>query len=108
MFKDAVKATREYGGVVWAPGKKFRVIKEGGRLSGWTPKPGYQQGWTRELHVGDVIVCEGTRWGWGSDPGYGVGFIEEGVNCPEFWPSEGGAFGYHPAPGYLEEVQDGD
>lgn len=98
--------TATYEGVEYAPGKKFRVVMTGGRLSGWEPKLGYQQGWGQVLEPGDEIVCAGAGWGMGSDPGYGVHWRVEGKNYVEFVPSTGGAFGYRPAPGFLEPIDE--
>lgn len=90
----------------YAAGKKFRVVKEGARLSGMEPKPGYLQGWGQVLHIGDVIECAGLRGGWGSDPGPDtIQWRVEGKSFVEFLPREGGMWGPHaPAEGYLEEV----
>jgi len=53
---------------VYRKGRKFRVVREQCRLSGMTPiGPGAHQGWGQQLHLGDVIECEGFSMGWGSD-----------------------------------------
>lgn len=89
----------------YVAGARFRVIKEGARLSGMKPMPGYFQGWGVDLHVGDVI--ETTDWGagWGSDPGYGIHVKVPGINFAEFRPS-GSTYWmiYWPDRSYLEQV----
>jgi len=93
-------------GVEYAVGALFRVTQEGAKLSGWTPRQGYHQGWGQDLHVGDVIECTGFGPGWGSDPGYGVEWTSPEAKAVHasavmFRPYVGGAWAYRPAPGYL-------
>jgi hypothetical protein len=100
------RGVRQYDGLTYAPGAKFRVIKEGARLTGWQPAgPSSHRGWRQDLHIGDVIECTGVGPGWGSDPGFGVEFKVPGVNSVDFQPSVGGIWNYRPAPGYLEPVE---
>lgn len=87
-------------------GSRHRVLRDGARLTGLVPKPGYQQGWSCHLAAGDVIEAAGYGPGWGSDPGYGIHFRVPGVNFAEFQPSQGGAFNFGPADGWLEAVAD--
>lgn len=107
-----VRSDRTVDGVEYKVGAKFRVIRGGARLSGFKPIAPYtQQGWRQDLAVGDVIECTGYGPGWGSDPGYGIGFtseqsLAEHVNAVDFWPSAGGPFSFRPAPGYLESVEE--
>jgi len=94
-------------GVTYAPGARFRVVKEGARLSGWVPIRGGSRGWRQDLHVGDVIECTGFGRGMGSDPGYGVEFVSEeskaaGAFHVDFFPAAGGIWSYHPAEGFIE------
>jgi hypothetical protein len=107
-----MRQTTTLDGVEYAPGGKFRVVKEGARLSGWTPMaPSAWSGWSQVLHVGDVIECRGFGPGFGSDPGYGVEWTSEQAreahagSC-DFWPSVGGMWSYHPAAGFLEPVDE--
>jgi hypothetical protein len=105
------RTTQTYDGVEYAPGRRFRVVREGLKLTGWQPKPGYQQGWGQDLHVGDVITCLGWGPGWGSDPGYGIEWTSEEAekvraNSLDTWPSVGGAWGYRPPVGYLEPIEE--
>jgi hypothetical protein len=100
-----------FDGIEYAPGRRFRVVKEGLRLSGWQPKPGYQQGWGQTLHVGDVVTCLGYGAGWGSDPGYGIEWTTEEAKAAHAFsldtsPSVGGAFDYRPPMGYLEPIEE--
>lgn len=93
-------------------GMRFRVIKAGGRLQGLVPWEGQSNawgGWTRVLHVGDVITCTGSRMGWGSDSVYSVQWEDpEGKACyVDFHPMKGGMWGgLPPADGYLERVEE--
>jgi hypothetical protein len=98
-------------GVEYAPGTKFRVTKEGARLSGYAPYGlGASISWRQDLHVGDVVTCTGFGPGWGSDPGYGVEFTTEqseaaGASHCDVWPGAGGLWNFHPAPSYLEPLE---
>jgi hypothetical protein len=90
-------------------GQRYRVIREGARLRGMQPVgPHTQQGWRRELEVGDVITCLGTSMTFGD----GVPAVKWGdedgawlANDCIFSPASGGLWGGQPpADGYLEEV----
>jgi hypothetical protein len=111
-WPDRTRVSRAFDGLVYAPGARFRVVAEGGRLSGWASSGRSSwSGWSQQLHVGDVIVCTGFGAGWGSDPGFGVEFTSEvsaaaGVGSCEFYPSDGGAWSYRPPVGFLEPVVD--
>lgn len=103
------RQTRELDGTTYAPGARFRVIKAGARLHGWTPVRGGANGWSQELAVGDVITCTGFGPGMGSDPGHGVEFTSDAVTADgafhvDFFPQVGGIWAYRPAPGYLEAI----
>jgi hypothetical protein len=86
-----------------------RVIREGARLTGMVPVAPYtQQGWSKQLHVGDVITCAGS----GMTFGDGVPALkwkdENGqwlANDCIFQPVQGGMWsGQIPEDGYLQEV----
>jgi len=92
-------------------GRKYRVIKEGARLTGLQPvSPNCQQGWRKDLHVGDVLTCAGKSWTMGD----GVPALKWKGEAGEwlandclFHPVQGGMWsGQVPAEGYLEEVPD--
>ena len=92
-------------------GKKFRVVREGARLCGFKPAgPHCQQGWRRDLQVGEVITCGGESMTFGD----GVPAIKwldaDGkwiANDCLFHPVKGGMWGGQiPEDGYLEEVSD--
>lgn len=94
-------------GVLYEPGAKFRVVREGARITGLTESryPGVMKDSRRYLSVGDVIECAGYGAGWGSDPGFGVEFRDPDMGLVEFHPWIGGPFNYRPEPGYLEPVE---
>lgn len=90
-------------------GKKYRVIKEGARLSGMKPTAPYcQTGWRQDLHVGDVLTCAGRSM----TSGDGVPALKwkdaDGewlANDCLFHPVQGGMWsGQVPVDGYLEEA----
>jgi hypothetical protein len=90
-------------------GQKYRVIREGARLTGMVPVAPYcQQGWSKQLHVGDVITCAGS----GMTFGDGVPALkwkdEDGewlANDCTFQPVQGGMWsGQIPEDGYLQQV----
>jgi hypothetical protein len=94
-------------------GKKYRVIKEGARLSGMRPVAPYvQQGWGLTLPVGMVITCEGMSM----TRGDGVLALKwsdaQGQYLASdclFSPVKGDIIwgGQLPADGFLEEVAEG-
>jgi hypothetical protein len=96
-----------FDGIDYAPGRKFRVIREGLTLTGHTAIIGGAQGWEQVLHIGDILTCTGYGPGSGGDPGYGVEFTSEhseaarAFHC-DIWPMYGGEFGYRPPPGSVE------
>lgn len=101
-----------YDGVTYAPGRQFRVTRRGVKLTGMTPDgPGAFRGWGQDLNPGDVVTCTGFGPGWGSDPGYGVGFTTpeslaaHAGHC-EIHPMAGGMWGFRPHPLVLEPVDD--
>jgi hypothetical protein len=108
------RTTVTYDGVAYAPGRRFRVAREGLRLSGMVPSgPSAWSGWAQELHPGDIVTCTGYGPGWGSDPGYGVEFATEQSRSAhaggcEIRPSVGGVFAYRPPPGALVPVRSED
>jgi hypothetical protein len=104
-----MRSTHTFDGVEYTAGRQFRVIKAGA-LSGFVPIGcGAFRGWGQKLKVGDVITCAGCGYGFGSDPGWGVGWESEQSKAAravdvDFTPSTGSVFSYRPAPGYLEPV----
>lgn len=106
-----MRASTIIDGVEYAPGKRFRVTREGARLVGMvSTRPFSAQGWSQALPVGTVITCTGFGPGWGSDPGFGVGWTSgeaarSSAFSLEFRPGAGGIWNQHPAPGYLEEEE---
>lgn len=99
--------------VQYEQGKKYRVIKEGARLSGMRPVAPYcQEGWGMELAVGAVLTCDGTSMTFGD----GVPALKwkdaDGnwlANDCLFRPIKGDAMwgGQLPADGYLEPEEEG-
>jgi hypothetical protein len=90
-------------------GTRWRVVKEGAKLWGMKPIAPYtQQGWGRDLVVGDVLTCGGSGWTGGD----GVPAIKwcgaDGewlANDCLFAPVKGGMWGGQvPADGYLERA----
>jgi hypothetical protein len=95
--------------MTYEAGRKYRVIKEGAKLQGMQPTAPYcQVGWQKELHVGDVLTCAGSRMTFGD----GVPAIkwngennEHLANDCIFHPVQGGMWGGQvPVDGYLEEA----
>lgn len=93
-------------------GQRWKVIKEGARLSGWRPcGPGAQEGWGLDLPIGAIISCKGRSMSGGD----GVPLIkwadENGKHLAgdcEFHPHAGGMWASAPTDGYLELIlQDG-
>lgn len=91
-------------------GTRWRVVREGARLWGMVPIAPYaQQGWQRQLRVGDVLTCGGM----GMTFGDGVNAIkwlgENGewlANDCLFEPVKGGMWGGQvPGDGYLERLE---
>jgi len=102
-----------FDGVLYAPGRRFRVVAEGVRLSGLVPVAGGGRGWSGELPVGTVVTCLGYGPGWGSDPGSGVEFSSEaglhaGAAGGALHPGTGTAFDRRPAPGLLEALPEAE
>ena len=96
-----------FDGIDYAPGRKFRVAREGLKLTGHIPVQGGAQGWEQVLHAGDILTCTGYGAGFGGDPGYGVEFTSQqsdaaGAFHCDIWPMYGGEFGYRPPPGSVE------
>jgi hypothetical protein len=90
----------------YEPGRKYWVIKEGARLTGMRPTAPYCQiGWSKKLHIGDVLTCAGHSMTFGD----GVPALkwkgENGewlANDCLFQPAQGGMWGGQlPADGYL-------
>lgn len=100
-----------FGGIDYAPGRKFRVTREGLTLTGHTAVIGGAQGWQQVLHAGDILTCTGYGPGCGGDPGYGVEFTSQqseaarAFHC-DIWPMNGGVFGYRPPAGSVEPAGD--
>jgi hypothetical protein len=97
-----------YDGVTYAPGARFRVVREGATLDGWVAElAGGCRGWRQRLRPGDLLTCTGDGPGLGADPGHGVEFTSAqseaaGAFHCEVRPMTGGAFTSRPAPGLLE------
>ena len=96
--------------MTYAKGKKYRVIKDGCRLTGMKPIAPYtQQGWAKRLAVGDVITCGGSSMTCGDGVPAMKWLDENGKwlasDCL-FEPVDGGMWGGQvPKDGYLEEVK---
>lgn len=92
---------------IYQKGRRFRVVREGARLSGMQPHPsGALVGWSVPLLVDTVLTCLGTSW----TRGDGVPAVKWGdcngkplaIDCI-FFPVQGGMWdGRKPLPGYLE------
>jgi hypothetical protein len=100
-------------GVTYAPGRQFRVAREGAWLDGMVPEMGGHCGWRKQLQIGDLLTCTGYGPGFGADPGYGVEFTSAearaaGASHCEVWPMIGGLFDYGPPPGLLEPADAGE
>lgn len=108
------RTERTLDGLRYAPGTRFRITKEGARLHGFTPSgPSSFDGWTQQLHIGDVLTCTGFGPGWGGDPGYGIEFSTErsradgALHC-DVSPRRGGVWNYRPDPSFLQAVDTTD
>jgi hypothetical protein len=102
-----------FDGIHYAPGRKFRVAREGLTLTGHTPVRGGADGWEQVLHVGDILTCTGYGPGIGGDPGYGVEFTSQkseaaGAFHCDIWPPSGSVFDYRPPAGSVAAADDGD
>jgi len=100
-------------GVTYAPGRRFRVTREGAWLGGMVPELGGYRGWRQQLQIGDLLTCTGYGPGFGGDPGYGIEFTSAearaaGASHCEVRPMTGGLFDYRPAAGLLEPADDGE
>lgn len=97
----------------WLAGTKWRVVKEGGRLSGLTPAgPSAWRGWGQQLQVGDIITCDGIKNGFGSDPVPEAHFhndasVEAHSGSTVFRPQVG-MWQAWPVDGYLELITEED
>jgi hypothetical protein len=107
-----VRRTVTYDGIEYAPGRRFRVIRDGLKLTGMVhgENPGSFRGWSQQLNTGDIITCTGFGPGLGGDPGYGVEWTTPEAEAagavhvdmkPQFFVP----FGYRPHPGSVEAVQ---
>jgi hypothetical protein len=100
-----------FDGIDYAPGRKFRVTREGLTLTGHTAVTGGAQEWQQVLHAGDILTCTGYGPGFGGDPGYGVEFTSQqseaarAFHC-DIWPMHGDEFGYRPPVGSVEPADD--
>lgn len=94
-----------YDGVTYAPGARFRVIREGVILEGMVPERGGYAGWQQHLQPGDVVTCTGYSPGWGVEFTSAESATARARNC-EIRPPAGGAFEYHPAAGLLAPADD--
>lgn len=99
-------------------GKKYRVVKEGGRLWGMKPTAPYcQTSWSKNLEVGEVLTCAGTSMT--TRPFFAAAcrsgvpamkWLDENgnhlANDCLFMPVKGGMWGGQlPEDGFLEEIQ---
>ena len=86
--------------------RKFVVIKPGARLEGILEHGKFWSGWTRKLHLGEVITCEGWRKGLDTDQ-EGVNWIPsrmpEGLLWCQVWPING-LFTPWPLDGFLRPL----
>lgn len=87
--------------------RKFVVIREGARFEGIVQHgEKFWSGWSRKLHLGEVITCEG--WKPGMDtPQEGVNWtaprVPEGILWCQVWPING-LFTPWPLPGFLRPL----
>ena len=76
-------------------GRQFKIVRDGGSISGWKPMgPGCQQGWRCELKVGDIVTYRGWQYSGGSDGISCRSFStsnEEGTAKGIFWPNNWGS-----------------
>lgn len=91
--------------------KKFRVVREGCRISGMkTIAPWTRQGFRLDLKPGDILTCDGESQSRGDGASVvkwrdhkGDWICEDAL----FYPYAGGMWGGHlPEPGCLEEVEE--
>jgi hypothetical protein len=105
------RSAATFDGIDYAPGRKFRVTREGLTLTGYTAVRGGADGWEQVLHAGDILTCTGYGPGSGGDPGYGVEFTSRqsetarAFHCA-IWPMTGSVFEYRPPAGFLEPADD--
>lgn len=90
-------------------GKKYRVVKPGARLRGYKPVgPNCEEGWSRDLEVGEIITCAGSSMTFGDGVPALKWHDKDGkwiANDCLFRPVQGGMWGGQvPEDGYLEEV----
>jgi hypothetical protein len=90
-------------------GRRYRVVKAGAKLSGMKPVAPYcEQGWGKELEIGEVITCAGTAMTFGDGVPAMKWHDADGrwlANDCLFSPVKGGMWGGQvPEDGYLEEV----
>jgi len=95
---------------LYTEGRKFRVIREGARLSGLVPSgPSAHRGYGFDLHVGDVITCTGWSMGWGSDSIPCTHWTAEGIDPSaqfvDFRPTAG-LWQPYPADGFVEPIEE--
>lgn len=72
-------------------GKKYKVMKEGGRISWWISRSGYQEGAGESFSMGDVITYVGRMTVGGSDPGPSCPAFEGKTGRGIFWPNDWGS-----------------
>lgn len=88
--------------------RKFVVIRPGARLEGILEHGKFWSGWTRKLHLGEVLTCEGWKPGLETDQ-EGVNWIPsnmpEGLLWCQVWPING-LFTPWPLDGYLRALPD--
>lgn len=90
-------------------GQRYRVVKAGAHLHGMQPvAPCVQQGWRKDLKVGDILTCQGESMTFGDGVPALKWADEDGqwlANDCLFSPIQGGMWGGQvPEDGYLEPV----
>jgi hypothetical protein len=95
--------------MIYEKGKKYRVVKEGGRLWGMKSTAPYcQTGWGKNLSVGEIITCAGSSMTMGDGVPAMKWLDENGeylANDCLFSPVQGGMWGGQlPEDGFLEEI----
>lgn len=91
---------------LYVEGRQFVVVREGARFEGILEHGKFWSGWSRKLHLGEVITCEGWKRGLETE--------QEGVNWTaprvpdellwcQVWPING-LFTPWPLPGFLKAL----
>ena len=72
-------------------GRKYKIMKEGGRISWWVSHAGYQSSGGEELHIGDIVTFVGSMTVGGSDPGPACHAFQGKTGEGIFWPNDWGS-----------------